>query len=199
MAELRYPRFNTIYSSRNEAIKKLNELVRSYGEPVAIRYYNSTKEVCVILALYVSESKGDYSISYDSNKELNPSVYTSTKTSPSQTDEECIRIALFGKSPVPQDIVIITDQSGEEKSIRSYIYTTSDGWKLLSTGGGNNGSGGGEYHPDSVGSLLLGDSVTTGVDEEGNKTLEVKTDGSTIVYNEELGGLTVGTIYGGTF
>lgn len=135
MAELRYPRFNTIYLSRNEAIKKLDELVRSYGEPVAIKYYNSTREVCVILALYISDSKGDYSISYDSNKELNPSVYTSTKTSTSQTDEECIKIALFGKSPVPQDIVIITDQSGGEKSIRSYIYTPSDDWKLLSAGG----------------------------------------------------------------
>ena len=66
MAELRYPRFNTIYNSREEAINKLDNLSRSYGEPVAIRYYSSDKkEVYVILAMYKSDVKGDYVINFD--------------------------------------------------------------------------------------------------------------------------------------
>lgn len=194
MAELRYPRFNTIYPKREDAIKKLDELVRSYGEPVAIRYYNSQKEVCVILAIFTGDSKGEYEISYDSNADLVPSVYTVTKEDTTQTDEECIDAALFGKAPIGYDIVIITDLSLDEPAIRSYIYSSTKGWKILSSGNAGMGSGEG-----TIGSLVLGDSVTSEVNEQGQSTLEVKTDGVTLVYNEELGGLTVNKISGGTF
>lgn len=65
MAELRYPRFNTIYASRDEAIAKLDNLSRSYAEPVTIRYYGEDKKICVILAMYKSDKKGDYVINFD--------------------------------------------------------------------------------------------------------------------------------------
>ena len=65
MAELRYPRFNQIYASREEAIKKLDNLSRSYAEPVTIRYYDENNKICVILAMYKSDSVGDYVINFD--------------------------------------------------------------------------------------------------------------------------------------
>ena len=65
MAELRYPRFNNIYASREDAISKLDNLSRSYAEPVTIRYYNSENKICVILAMYKSDKPGDYVINFD--------------------------------------------------------------------------------------------------------------------------------------
>lgn len=192
MAELRYPRFNTIYSDREQALNKLNELTRSYGEPVAIRYYNSKREVCLVVAVYKSDGRGDYSISYDSNADLIPNAITITKTEISQTDEDCITAALFGKSPVPSDIVIITDMTVDTPITRSYIYVSSGSWKNLTSGSSSEIEG-------AVGSLVLGDSVSTGVNEDGNKTLEVKVDGSSLVYDENIGGITVKHLNGGTF
>lgn len=191
MAELRYPRFNTVYNNREEALKKLNELTRSYGEPVAIRYYNSKKEICIIVAVYKSESLGDYSISYDSNADLIPNAYTVTKDNPDTTDEDLIKTALFGKVPVSNDIVIITDNTLEIPTVKSYIYIASnDSWKILSSSSGA---------PGTIGSLVLGDSVVTGKDESGQTTLEVKVDGSTLIYDELLDGITVKELNGGTF
>lgn len=191
MAELRYPRFNTVYNNREEALKKLNELTRSYGEPVAIRYYNSKKEICIIVAVYKSESLGDYSISYDSNADLIPNAYTVTKDNPNTTDEDLIKTALFGKVPVSNDIVIITDNTLEIPTVKSYIYIASnDSWKILSSSSGA---------PGTIGSLVLGDSVATGKDESGQTTLEVKVDGSTLIYDELLDGITVKELNGGTF
>lgn len=191
MAELRYPRFNTVYNNREEALKKLNELTRSYGEPVAIRYYNSKKEICIIVAVYKSESIGDYSISYDSNADLIPNAYTVTKDNPDTTDEDLIKTALFGKVPVSNDIVIITDNTLEIPTVKSYIYIASnDSWKILSSSSGA---------PGTIGSLVLGDSVVTGKDESGQTTLEVKVDGSTLIYDELLDGITVKELNGGTF
>ena len=192
MAELRYPRFNTVYNNRETALGKLNEITRSYGEPVAIRYYNSKREICIIVAVFKSEGRGDYSISYDSNADLIPNAFTITKTDPNQTDEECINSALFGKDPVPSDIVIITDVTIEIPITKSYIYVSSGNWKVLSSGG-NSGEDG------TIGGLVLGDSVGTGIDENGNTTLEVKVDGSTLTYDEKIGGLTVSHLNGGTF
>ena len=229
MAELRYPRFNAICSNRNEAIKKLNELTRSYGEPVAIRYYNRENKSCVILAIFKSENKGDYEISYDSNTELLPNVYTvnvnnsdsgdstivlettllikspdsqvkeeinvldldsgivmndSTLTilETKKSDQEYIDIALNGRLPVTGDIVIIT----ENQSIRSYIYARGDRggiWQILSS--------------DSK--ISVGDSISYEDNEFGEPVLEVKTDNNTIIYDNNIGGLTVKRIYGGTF
>lgn len=191
MAELRYPRFNTVYNNREEALKKLNELTRSYGEPVAIRYYNSKKEICIIVAVYKSESLGDYSISYDSNADLIPNAYTVTKDNPNTTDEDLIKTALFGKVPVSNDIVIITDNTLGIPTVKSYIYIASnDSWKILSSSSGA---------PGTIGSLVLGDSVATGKDESGQTTLEVKVDGSTLIYDELLDGITVKELNGGTF
>ena len=191
MAELRYPRFNTVYNNREEALKKLNELTRSYGEPVAIRYYNSKREICIIVAVYKSESLGDYSISYDSNADLIPNAYTVTKDNPDTTDEDLIKTALFGKVPVSNDIVIITDNTLDIPTVKSYIYIASnDSWKILSSSSGA---------PGTIGSLVLGDSVATGKDESGQTTLEVKVDGSTLIYDELLDGITVKELNGGTF
>lgn len=191
MAELRYPRFNTVYNNREEALKKLNELTRSYGEPVAIRYYNNKREICIIVAVYKSESLGDYSISYDSNADLIPNAYTVTKDNPDTTDEDLIKTALFGKVPVSNDIVIITDNTLEIPTVKSYIYIASnDSWKILSSSSGA---------PGTIGSLVLGDSVATGKDESGQTTLEVKVDGSTLIYDELLDGITVKELNGGTF
>lgn len=191
MAELRYPRFNTVYNNREEALKKLNELTRSYGEPVAIRYYNNKKEICIIVAVYKSESLGDYSISYDSNADLIPNTYTVTKDNPDTTDEDLIKTALFGKVPVSNDIVIITDNTLEIPTVKSYIYIASnDSWKILSSSSGA---------PGTIGGLVLGDSVATGKDESGQTTLEVKVDGSTLIYDELLDGITVKELNGGTF
>lgn len=187
MAEFKYPRFNTIYPTREEAIEKLDNLTRAYGEPVAIRYYNTSKTVCVLLAIFKSDAKGDYSISYDSNPETTPKVYTITKTDSSITDEEYINIALFGKTPIDNDIVILTDCSEDIPYTKSYIYTDNK-WILLS----NQGNG-------SIGSLDLGNSLVPIVNEDGSSRLEVKTDNSTISYSEEVGGLTVKKINGGTF
>lgn len=186
MAELKYPRFNTIYSSREEAINKLNELTRSYGEPVAIRYYNTSKLVCVLLAIFKSEYKGDYEISYDSNPDLIAKVFNITKNDSSISDEECINNALFGKIPVQGDIVIITDLSDEIPIVKSFIYTEKS-WKLLATPSG------------SLSSLNLGDSLVPVINEDGSANLEVKVDNSTIKYDDTTGGLTVGTLNGGTF
>lgn len=206
MAEFRYPRFTTIYSDREEAVKKLNELTRSYGEPVAIRYYNSKRTICVILAIFKSDRRGDYDISYDSNTELQPSIYTitidggntvlsvdlpenyiingtSNKTKgifsgDEKSDMDYINSALSGKTPVIGDLVLIK----ESQAVRSYIYT-KDGWQALFVSEG----------------LVLGDSVMFEKNEEGESALEVKTDNSSIIYDEEVGGLTVNKIYGGTF
>ena len=131
MAELRYPRFNAIYSNRDEAIKKLNGLTRSYGEPVAIRYYSSENKTCVILAIFKSEGKGDYEISYDSNTELLPNVYTIEKDNSDKTDLEYIDIALKGKQPIERDIVIIESMNNV---VVSYIFTNNN-WQILSTSG----------------------------------------------------------------
>lgn len=198
MAELRYPRFNKIYSTRQEAIEKLDDLTRAYGEPVAIRYYNRKNEVCVILAIYKGEAKGEYSISYDSNAELIPSVYTSIKDS-SITEEECLKNALGGKEPVGNDIVIITDASTGIPTLKSYVYsTTQSKWLVLSSGGSSNTPGeDGESIP--VGSLFLGDSLAVGTNDKGESTLEVKTDGTSLAFDEELGGLTIKTVSGGVF
>ena len=184
MAELKYPRFNTIYSTREEALIKLSELSRSYGEPVTIRYYNSKRDICIILAIYKSNLIGDFEISYDSNPEIKSSVYSFTKDNPNFSDNDCINNALLGKIPVMGDIVVITDVTGEVPLMKSYIYTET--WKLLSTPSG------------SISSLNIGDSLMPVIKEDGSANLEVKVDNSTIKI-DETGGLTVGILNGGTF
>lgn len=187
MAELKYPRFNTIYNSREEALIKLKEISRSYGEPVTIRYYNNDKTVCIILAIYKSELIGDFEISYDSNPELQPKVYSISKNNPDISDIDYINSALSGKIPVIGDIVIITDICGELPITKSFIYTNGDIWKLLTTPSG------------SISSLDIGNTLTPVVKEDGSVDLEVKVDNSTIKYDDSIGGLTVGILNGGTF
>lgn len=186
MAELKYPRFNTIYATREEALVKLKELSRSYGEPVAIRYYNSKKYICVILAIYKSEAVGDFEISYDSNPEMQSSVYSVTKSNSDMSDKDCIDAALFGKTPILGDIIVITDISEEITIAKSYIFT--DGiWKLLSTPSG------------SLSSLNVGNSLVPVVKEDGSTDLEVRVDNNSIKYDDAVGGLTVSVLNGGTF
>ena len=66
--KFRYTRFEKIYSSREEAIIKLNNTTRYYAENVAIRYKNGDSFE-TILALFRSETKGDYSINFDSGQQ----------------------------------------------------------------------------------------------------------------------------------
>ena len=185
MAEIIYPRFNTIYATREVALAKLSELSRSYGEPVAIRYYNNSKTICVILAIFKSAITGDFEISYDSNPELKSKVYNVTKENPSLTDEDTINSVLFGKTPIIGDVVIIFEATNS--LTKSYIYTDDKEWKLLST----------PYGPLST--TKIGDTLVSVVNEDGTSDLEVKLDNSTIVYNKDKGGLTVNIINGGTF
>lgn len=186
MAELKYPRFNTIYATRDEALSKLNDLTRSYGEPVAIRYYNNTKKICVLLAIFKSELKGDYEISYDSNPEMTPRVYTVIKVDTDISDVECINAALFGKTPIQNDIVILTDSSETVSVVRSYIFVEGS-WTLLATPTG------------AMSSVDIGSSLLPVKNEDGSVSLEVKVDNSTITYDEATGGLTVNKLNGGTF
>lgn len=113
MAELRYPRFNTIYASRDEAIAKLDNLSRSYAEPVTIRYYSEDNKICVILAMYKSDKKGDYIINFDEDTDFSGDVVEKLEDS-------------FGDS-----MEIVVDETGKRvldiKVDNSTITKTEDG------------------------------------------------------------------------
>ena len=228
MAELRYPRFNTIYSNRDEAIKKLDGLTRSYGEPVAIRYYNTKKDVCVILAIFKGEKKGEYDISYDSNIELLPSIFTIeiSKETIGNSDKKIIlnidlpeNYIIDGKfdTEYSDDVTIIDENTvkvildDEKRSDIDYIEIALSGRQPIISdiviikediavrSYIYTSEGWQILSASSSENLILGDSVVFEKNELGESTLEVKTDNNTIIYSEEAGGLTVNKIYGGTF
>lgn len=92
---------------------------------VTIRYKNGNSFE-VLLALYQSEKKGDYVISFDSAVETQNSgkTYTVIKTNDSDPDI----IALNSINPLERDIAIVKSSSG----IRSfYLYHNSE-WESLS-------------------------------------------------------------------
>lgn len=69
MAKLQYTRFENIFESREIAINKLNEISRNFAEPVMIRYYGTDKNIKTMVALFRSESIGDYVLQYDEEKD----------------------------------------------------------------------------------------------------------------------------------
>ncbi len=133
---LRYTRFEKIYSSREEAITKLNNTSRYYAENVAIRY-KSGEKICTMLALYQSTTKGDYTINYDSGGSSSGSsssigsgaVKEVTRRNTTETDLDALNRAYFGSTPGEGDMVIINTRGVDYKAI--YFYHGSS-WVCLS-------------------------------------------------------------------
>jgi hypothetical protein len=130
LKNFRYSRFEDIYPNRESAIKILNNTTRDYGETVAIRYkYNLNTEV--ILALYMSDTKGDYLIHFDSKNgtDGDDRNFSITKLNDSESDTESINRAYLGASePLTGDIVFITTLEGQ-KAI--YIRDNDGNWLPL--------------------------------------------------------------------
>ena len=112
MARFQYTRFETIYDNREQAIELLSGLSRLYAETVAVKYYDSLGNICIILGLYKSTAPGDFEISYETKESSGslPRVFT-VKRVDNQSNAECINIALFGETPINRDIVIITESN----------------------------------------------------------------------------------------
>lgn len=132
---LRYTRFEKIYSSREEAITKLNNTSRYYAENVAIRY-KSGEKVCIMLALYQSTTKGDYTINYDSGGNSSGggsigsgAVKEVTRRNATETDLDALNRAYFGSTPGEGDMVIINTRGTDYKAV--YFYHGSS-WICLS-------------------------------------------------------------------
>lgn len=132
---LRYTRFEKIYSSREEAITKLNNTSRYYAENVAIRY-KSGEKICIMLALYQSTTKGDYTINYDSggNSSGGSSIGSGavkevTRRNATETDLDALNRAYFGSTPGEGDMVIINTRGTDYKAV--YFYHGSS-WICLS-------------------------------------------------------------------
>ena len=117
---------------------------------------------------------------------MTPRVYTVVKVDTDVSDVECINAALFGKTPIQNDIVILTDSSETVSVVRSYIFVEGS-WTLLATPTG------------AMSSVDIGNSLLPIKNEDGSVSLEVKVDNSTITYDEATGGLTVNRLNGGTF
>lgn len=120
--KFRYTRFEKIYSSREEAIIKLNNTTRYYAENVAIRYKNGDSFE-TILALFRSETKGDYSINFDSGQQGSGEgagrIFDMTRKE-GETDVEVLNRAVFDvMTPREWDLVII---HSEDVSDISYLY-----------------------------------------------------------------------------
>ena len=132
---LRYTRFEKIYSSREEAITKLNNTSRYYAENVAIRY-KSGEKIYIMLALYQSTTKGDYTINYDSGGNSSGggsigsgAVKEVTRRNATETDLDALNRAYFGSTPGEGDMVIINTRGTDYKAV--YFYHGSS-WICLS-------------------------------------------------------------------
>lgn len=129
----RYTRFEKIYSSREEAIIKLNNTSRYFAENVAVRYKNGKSEDSydTILALFQSNAKGDYIINFDSGLgEYIGSdgsnvgrIFDMTRKN-GESDEEVLNRAVFDVVSLPKewDLVII---HSENNSDITYLYHNS--------------------------------------------------------------------------
>lgn len=111
MDKLIFTRFERVYSSRKRALEKLDSINRYYAEMVAIKYQNGSS-FDVLLALYQSEKKGDYVISFDSASETQTSgkIYTVEGE-----DEEALKTL----NPLEKDIAILKTPSGVKSF---YLY-----------------------------------------------------------------------------
>lgn len=132
---LRYTRFEKIYSSREEAITKLNNTSRYYAENVAIRY-KSGEKIYIMLALYQSTTKGDYTINYDSGGNSSGggsigsgAVKEVTRRNATETDLDALNRAYFGSTPGEGDMVIINTRGTDYKAV--YFYH-GNSWICLS-------------------------------------------------------------------
>lgn len=129
----RYTRFDNVYSSREAAIKKLNHTSRYFAENVCIQYKDpSSGRVEVILALYKSETPGDYVINFDSasgGSNLGASTYEVTRQ-PGETDMDCINRAVMAAGVlVDRDLVVINEGGG---SSIVYLYTGGS-WNVITS------------------------------------------------------------------
>ncbi len=187
---LRYTRFEKIYSSREEAITKLNNTSRYYAENVAVRYKSGDK-IDIILALFLSTTKGDYIINYDSGGSSgggsigSGSVKEITRKNSEETDIDALNRAYFGSTPGNGDMVIISTKGSDYKAV--YFYSTGT-WTCLS----------GTDRVEVRSSDTLSLSVNTD-DITGETTIygEVPIDDTSIVVNPITKKLMVNVIDGG--
>lgn len=135
MALHQFDRFESVYSSRDAAIEKLDTTIFKYAQPVAIKYYNGNEEG-VLFVLGTDSGEGNYEIIYDSLNpmgDVRPHIYSITKTDLKEDDITCINRALFGNTPSRADIVIISTvlNGTDNYGTTSYIYDETSNWKLL--------------------------------------------------------------------
>ena len=186
--KLRYTRFERISNSREEAIKKLDNLSRYFAENVAIRYYVDGGKYHTILALFRSSRKGDYTINYDSglngsgaSSEGNENLkIVSVDRLEGETDGECLSRLYFDSTPEEGSVVLIIGSN-------SYIFHNGL-WCGLTN---NFVFRGGDSETLSVN--IEKDEVNGSYTITGN----VLVDNESIVVGED-GGICVGVIDGGT-
>lgn len=136
-----FTRIEKIYPNRKEAIEKLNSLSLPFGTGVVVRYKDEPKDgfdcechcpggfsdpdVRLILAAYITDDPGNYTIVSDSDLDIEAMlngglvVYQGT-ISNGQTAEEAIKATLFGTEPKENNIVILLNKA--EGVSESYIY-----------------------------------------------------------------------------
>ena len=192
MAQGILTRFDCIYSSREEAIKALDCSSRQYAELVAVRYYDDDEDICIMLVIFKSADLGDYEIISDSKSlSMEPRIFTAKKQSESQTDAECILIALFGEKPHNGDVVILTSYDGTT----SVTYTMIGG-EWIKTGG-TTADGLGIIFEDSG---TIDFTISPGPSESKKiLTADVKLDGVGLIQDPEIDAIRIAKIYGGTF
>lgn len=192
MARFQYTRFETIYDNREQAIELLSGLSRLYAETVAVKYYDNLGNICIILGLYKSTVPGDFEISYETRESSGsfPRVFTVKRTG-SQSNLDCINVALFGEVPINRDIVIITEI--DNLSVTSLIYYKGE-WELLSTPGA-----GGNVNPGVTNIEAVNTDTVNMEYKDGKISAKVNLDESSLVYDPEVSGIRVNKIYGGTF
>lgn len=192
MAQGILTRFECIYSSRNEALKALGCASRQYSELVAVRYYNENDDICIMLVIYKSADVGDFEIVSDSMSCCNqPRVFTAKKQSESQSDAECILVALFGETPHNGDVVILTSYDGTT----SITYTMIGGEWVKTGGTTADGLGIIFQNSDTIRFTI----TPSESDSKKNLTADVKVDGESLVYDSSVDAIRVNKIYGGTF
>lgn len=194
MANLQFTRIKKIFPSREDAIKRLDELSRTYAESVAVMYYSPNKSEELILSIYKSEEKGDYYIIHDTYSAKNNGfrVFRVKKTSEDQSDSECINIALFGEDPKNYDMVNITSFDGG--SVTSYIYYEGS-WSILGIGTDTGISNLITTNTDTVRLTLEPAEVSN----EKILKADVNLDNQSLIYDDNIKGIRVNKIYGGTY
>lgn len=123
--KFRCTRFINIFNSKDEAIRKLDNTSRYYGEPVMIRYRDENGYTRVMLALYKSEAKGDYEIGYDPDSRVSNERIHNILKEEGESDEDALSRCYIGKpGPFNGDLVIV---SSPNLNNVVYIYL-NDTW-----------------------------------------------------------------------